>query len=96
MEKSKAQRLIVSITAGAVLLITILVSVLVYQLISINQKNRQVAELEAKIAEYNQLIEESKDVYDARTQVDLNGRRWWIEQRARELGYVLRTDVPLD
>lgn len=90
MEKSKAERLIVAITAGAVLLITILVSILVYQLISINLKNKQVAELEAKIAEYNQLIDNGEDVKEARSM------RWWIEQRARELGYVLRTDVPLD
>lgn len=90
MEKSKAERLIVAITAGAVLLVVILVSVLVYQLISINVKNRQVAELEAKIAEYNQLIEDGENVKEARSM------RWWIEQRARELGYILKTDVPLN
>lgn len=90
MEKSKAERLIVAVTAGAVLLVVILVSVLVYQIISINVKNRQVAELEAKIAEYNQLIENGEDVKEARSML------WWIEQRARELGYILKTDVPLD
>jgi len=90
MDKSKAQRLIVAITAGAVLLIVILVSVWVYQLISIKVKNNQIAELEAKIAEYNQLIDNGEDVKEARSM------RWWIEQRARELGYILRTDVPLN
>ncbi len=90
MEKSKAERLIAAITVGAVLLIIILVSVWVYQLISINVKNRQVAELEAKIQEYNALIESGEDVYEARSM------RWWIEQRARELGYVLKSDVPLE
>lgn len=49
-----------------------------------------MAELEAKIAEYNQLIENGEDVKEARSML------WWIEQRARELGYILKTDVPLD
>jgi lipid A disaccharide synthetase len=90
MEKSKAERLIVAITVGAVLLIVILVSVWIYQLIKLNVRNKQVAELVDKIEEYNELIEKGKEVYEARSM------RWWIEQRARELGYTLKTDVPLD
>ena len=42
--------------------------------------------LNAEIATYKQLLEEGDKTIEARTS------RWWIEQRARELGYIFDGD----
>ena len=89
MTESKAKRLIVSITAGAVLLLVILLSVLVYQLVSIKKERDSLKEYNEQIAYYEQLIREKGDTLEARRQ------RWWIERRARELGYKFPDDVEL-
>lgn len=81
MTESKAKRLIVAFTSGAVLLLVILVSVLAYQLVSIGIAKNKRAELEEQIAIYTQLTEENKNTLEARKQ------KWWIERRAREIGY---------
>lgn len=80
MTEEKAKKRIVAFTVGAVLLLVILLSVMVYQLISIKIYKDKVAELDREIAIYDQLIEEGNDTLAARQQ-------WaWIEFRARELG----------
>ena len=89
MTESKAKRLIVSITAGAVLLLVILLSVLVYQIVSIKKERDSLKEYNEQIAYYEQLIREKGDTLEARRQ------RWWIERRARELGYKFPDDVGL-
>ena len=86
----KCMRCGTEITAGAVLLIVMLTSILVYQLISMKVEERRISELEAKIAEYNQMIEESQGIYDARTEVDKQKLYTWIYWRAKELGYILK------
>jgi hypothetical protein len=63
---------------------------MIYQLFSIRALKRQEAELESKIAEYELLIDNAEDTLEARQM------RWWIERRARELGYVYVGDVTLD
>jgi len=68
----------------------ILVSVLVYQLISIKVKRNQIAELENRIAYYNQLTEEERKENQYRYELD------WIENRARELGYRGLDDILID
>ena len=62
---------------------------MIYQLVAIRIEKTRQAELEQKIALYNELIEEGNDTVEARS------LRAWIEMRARELGYVFETDVPL-
>lgn len=89
MTESKAKRLIVAVTAGAVLLLAVLVCVLIYQLISIGVERANAAELEKEIAYYEALIEEKGETLEARRQ------RWWIERRARELGYTYDGDLEL-
>ena len=72
------------------MLLVILLSVMIYQLISISKLKAEEADLEAKITEYQVLIEDTEDTIEARSM------RWWIERRAREIGYIYDGDVPLD
>jgi peptidoglycan hydrolase CwlO-like protein len=60
-----------------------------FGIIKINNEKRAIAELEAEIARYNQLIETEKDTYEARSSL------YWIRTRAFELGYVLDDSINL-
>ncbi len=90
MTESKAKKVIISTTVGAVLLLAILIIVMIYQIIAINVKKDEEAELNAAIAHYRVLIEKGGETLEARSQRD------WIILRARELGLVLPTDIPLN
>lgn len=86
MTESKAKRLIVAITVGAVMLLVVLVSIWVYQLIAIGVKERNLAILDEKILEYKVLIENGEDTIEVRS------TRQWIIREARQLGYVFDGD----
>ncbi len=82
MTETKAKKLIVAGTVGAVLLAVILLAIMVYQLISMAVYNKRIETYNQKIYEYERLIElgeETKETYSL---------RWWIEREARELGLV--------
>ena len=89
MEEGRLKRLIVAGTVTAVLLVIILISVMIYQLISISVMKKEEALLDQKIKDYEQLIE------DTSVDIDTRSEKWWIEQRARELGYLYGTDHDL-
>ena len=89
MTDAKIKRLIVAITVGAVLLVVMLTSILLYKLININSERKALAELNEKIVYYEQLIEEGEDTFEIRS------LRWWIERRAMELGYEYKGSGPL-
>ena len=65
----------------------VLVMVMIYQLISISVKRNKINELEARIAEYNRLIESGEDTIKVRSEAR------WIEREARELGYIFKDDI---
>lgn len=88
--EEKAKRLIVASTVGAVLLLSILLIVMVYQLIHIGVYNNRIANYNAKIAEYEALIEQGEETKEIRSM------RWWIEREARELGLKYVYDKELD
>ena len=90
MTESKSKKIAVALTAGAVLLLFILVAVLIYQLLSIKTERKNQKEYQEQIALYEQLIEQNGDTLEARKQ------RWWIERRARELGYQFPGDIDLN
>ena len=90
MTESKIKRLIVAATVGAVLLIVILLTIMVYQLISASVEKKRIDEIDAKIVEYRALIEEGEETKEARSM------RWWIVREARELGYVYDGDKSYD
>ena len=56
MQENEFKKVVVSLTIGAVLLLVILLSVMVYQLISIAVLKKQEAELEAAIQQYEVMI----------------------------------------
>lgn len=85
--EQKFKRRIVAVTVGAVLLLSFLLILMVYQLIKISVERGRVAALEAAIAEYNQMIAEDEET------IELRRQREWIVTRARELGYVFENDV---
>ncbi len=90
MNENKFKRLVAAATATGVILLVLLISVLIFQLISISIENAKWKELNAAIAKYEQLIEEGGDL------IEIRQTRWWIEQRARELGYRYEDDVELN
>ena len=90
MEKQKLKRVLNATIIGAILLVVVLVFVLVYQLVKIGNEKRDIQELKDKIAYYQTLTEAEKNDL-----VGMNTKEW-IEQRARELGFVLEGDYALD
>ncbi|MBQ8426643.1 MAG: hypothetical protein IJX16_02650 [Clostridia bacterium] len=89
MTEEKLKRLIVAITVGAVLLIVILCSVMLFGIIKISKEKRAIAELEREILRYEQLIAEGEDTYELRS------TELWITRRAWELGYKYEGSRPL-
>lgn len=90
MDEQKTKRIIVSVTVGAVLLAVILLLIMVYQMISIFKHRHDIKELEDKITQYDEMIKSESDMLKIRS------TKLWIVRRARELGYIFDTDVPLD
>lgn len=90
MNESKLKRIVGAATVTAVLLVVILLAIMIYQLIAISNEANKKNELDAAIVEYHRLIEETGESIETRSQ------RWWIEQRARELGYRFVDDVLYD
>ena len=88
--ESKRKRIIVAITVGAVVLLFSLVAFMSYQLICINKKRSEIAQLQMDIAALEQTIEKGEQTLETRRQ------RWYIERRARELGYAYADDIVLD
>ncbi len=89
MTESKFKRIVVASTVGAVLLLVILLSVLVYQLISIKKQNDLKNEYIVACKKYDDLIKQGEQ------DLDIWGSEWKIEERARELGYIYEDDYRL-
>ena len=81
MTETKAKRVIVASTVGAVLLLFILITIMVYQMITIQVKKNRIDYLESQIAKYEMLTEQGLQTIETRSM------REWIEREARKLGY---------
>ena len=81
MNLEKLNRIASAVTASCVLLLFILISVMVYQMITINGKKAKIQELNAQI---ERLEEEQQLITD---DIELWLSEWKIEERARELNY---------
>ncbi len=90
MTEEKFKKTVVAVTVGAVLLVIVLVTVMIYQLIAINVADRRLDELNAEIEKYKLLRDDEEKIIEARSSY------WWIVQRARELGYVFDGDKIAD
>ncbi len=86
MNEEKFKRVVIASTVGAVLLLVILISVLVYQLIAIGVQKKKEEELIAKYEEYNKLTDEEK------AKLEAVNSYWYIVQEAREMGYFFPDD----
>lgn len=80
----KKRKLIVATTIGGILLACILLCVMIYQIIAIETKKRDVAHLESVIAQLEQDIENGEDTLEIRQTKE------WILRRAAELGYDIK------
>ncbi len=87
MDEARFKRLVTAITVGAVLLLVVLLTVMVYQLISMKVKQNEIDALDTKIASYEKMIQDGEDEYSVRKS------RWFLEREARKLGYVYKDDV---
>ena len=86
MTLEKLQKIVAAVTASAILLLFILVSVMIYQMSVINAKKAEIDRLEAEIA----VLEEEKK--NTQADIDLWLSDWKIEERLRELGYISSND----
>ncbi|MBQ2908955.1 MAG: septum formation initiator family protein [Clostridia bacterium] len=86
MPASKMKNIIVASVVTGILLLFILLSVMVFQMISIKNERRKIDALEAQIAVLEQEIAQTEDQI-----VHWTGD-FKIEERARELGWIYETD----
>ncbi len=88
MDESKAKRLIIAGTVGAVVLAVILLIVMIYQLIAIGVKNNKIDQINQRIAELDLLIENSENKKEAIKEKN------WIIYEAQKLGYYFEGAIP--
>lgn len=86
MPAEKLKKLIVSSVVTAVLLLFILLSIMVYQMISIKTLQRKIDALEEQ---KEQLLVEKSETED---QIEIWLSEWKIDEKARELGWVYKQD----
>ena len=88
--ESKSKRIIVALTSGAVILLFCLIALMVYQMIATTGKKNEIKRLKSDIAALERTLEQGEDTLETRKQ------RWYIERRARELGYAYADDIIVD
>lgn len=86
MTIEKLKKVAASATAAAVLLLVILIAVMVYQLVAIKSKEKEINAIKAEIARLEQRSERLED------DIDIWLSEWKIEERARELDYKRKGD----
>ena len=86
MTEKKLKRLVSAGTAIAVVFLFVLITVLIYQLVAMGTKKREAERLQIEIAELQKEIDEGKD------EIDLWLKKWNIEERARQKGYIYKND----
>ena len=80
MTEQKKKRVFSACLAGGVMLTFILLAVLVYQVVGIISRKKQIEFLDAEIVRLEREIKETE------SEIEAWGLDWIIEQRARELG----------
>ncbi len=90
MTESKYKRVVSAITVGVVLLFCFLTYIMVSQIITISHARKESENYDKMTAYYEQLLKDGEDTLSARQ------TRWWIECKARNLGYIYPDDKVLD
>ena len=89
MTENKFKKVVVASIVGAIMLIVILVSVILYQVITMSGYAKKKNELDAEIARYEKLLDENA------TEEEIRQTEMWIIERARELGYMFPNDIKI-
>ncbi len=90
LTEEKTKKLVAAGTVGAVLLLSILVMLLIYQVSSMIHYKTRIDHYNEQIAYYEQLIEKGE------SEKETFMLRKWIEREARALGLVYEDDIPLN
>lgn len=80
MNEEKKRRIFSAVLSGLIMLTTILVAIITYQLVGIFTRKNKIAELDAEIAYLQKQIELTED------EIASWELEWKIIERARELG----------
>lgn len=86
MEERK-RKIVIGVTAAAVVLLAILIIFWIYQMIAIGSRNARIAELNEQIAYYERIINDSSTDLETYQESLL-----WLERAARELGMLTRDE----
>ena len=86
MSEEKKRRVVSATVSGAIMLLFILVTIIVYQFVGISQRKNRIDALDAEIATLQQ------EIKDTENSIEEWSQRWKIEQRARELGLIYEED----
>ena len=84
---AKFKRLVIALTVGAVVLISVLIVLMCYQLIKIGVENRKNSDLKAEIARIEEQFENDGE------ELEFRRTTLYIERVARELGYHYAEDI---
>lgn len=80
MNEEKKRRIFSAVLSGLIMLTTILVAILTYQLVGIFTRKNKIAELDAEIKYLQEQIKNTEN------EIDSWELEWKIIERARELG----------
>ena len=80
MSEEKRKRVLSATLSGLIMLFTVLLLILVYQIVGISVRKDRIARLDAEIQALEQDIENTED------EIESWSFEWKIEKRARELG----------
>ncbi|MBQ6728054.1 MAG: hypothetical protein IJQ87_03840 [Clostridia bacterium] len=78
---------VIAFTVGAVVLLAVLLILMCYQLIKIGVENSRKTEYITAIAELEAIKNDNSKT------IEIMQKKWWIVQRARDLGYEYPDDI---
>ena len=81
MTEEKKARLVAAGTAMSVIVLVVLLTIMIFQLVTMSAKNREIRELQSQMRQLEAEIEKGNE--DA----DLWLQEWKIQERARQIGY---------
>ncbi len=81
MTEERMKRLLTAFVSTGVILLVVLLTVLVFQMICLSQKNKELQALKEAEAEYLQIKENTED------NISLWLEEWKIEEAARKYGF---------
>lgn len=90
MTENKFKKVVVASIVGAIMLIVILVTVILYQVITMSSYIKQRDNLIENIAKLEKMID------DNASEEEIRQTKEWIEEQARKIGYKYPNDIIID